>query len=282
MNSIATAPGPFDLNPTVRVGPREKLVLLAGPCQIESAEHCLMIAGTLQEICKKFPISLVFKASFDKANRTSLAGQRGPGMEQGLSMLAAVKKSTGLPIITDVHTADQAAPTALVADILQIPAFLCRQTDLLLAVGATGRAVNCKKGQFMHPADMRFSAEKIASTGNHRIMLCERGSSFGYRDLVVDPRSLIMLGQSGYPVIFDATHSVQSMGGEKGQSGGSRQFIPALVRSAVAIGVSGLFIECHDAPERAPSDGQSMLPLSELAHVLEAACEIRASALRFV
>ncbi len=265
----------FEIVPGMRAGEGEKLLLIAGPCQIESLEHCLKIGGFLKELCKDLPVNLVFKSSFDKANRTSLAGKRGPGIETGLEILAAVKKSLGIPILTDIHTAEQATEAAKVVDILQTPAFLCRQTDLLLAAGRTGKTINCKKGQFLHPDDMRYSAEKISSTGNSKVLLCERGSCFGYRDLIVDPRSLLILKNIGYPVIFDATHSVQSMGGAQGASGGNREFIIPLIRAAVSLGAHGLFIECHDAPDRAPSDGASMLPLVQMKEALESALIFR-------
>lgn len=256
-------------------GTGEPLLVIAGPCQIESRDHCLKIASFLVEVCHDLPVNLVFKSSFDKANRTSLGGVRGPGMEEGLAILAEVGNETGLPLISDIHLPEQAAAAAEVLDILQIPAFLCRQTDLLLAAGKTGAAINLKKGQFLHPEDMQFGAEKIASTGNDRILLCERGTMHGYRDLVVDMRSLPLMQALGYPVVFDATHSVQSMGGSGGKSGGNRQFIVPLIRAAAATGIDGLFIECHDDPANAPSDGASMLPLEEVREAIAVACRIR-------
>lgn len=259
----------------LRVGSGEKLLLIAGPCQLESLEHALGIANFLKSLASRYPVQLMFKSSYDKANRTSLQGRRGLGIEQGLSMLAEVRFRTGIPVITDVHDPEQARAAAAVVDAIQTPAFLCRQTDLLLAAGNTGKPVNVKKGQFLHPTDMAHVAEKIASTGNENILLCERGSSFGYRDLVVDMRGLTIMKESGYPVIFDATHSVQSMGGAGGASGGSREFIPSLVRAAVAVGVDGIFLECHENPERAPSDGASMLKLEDMDKVLKEACAIR-------
>lgn len=252
---------PVAISPTMVVAPGSPLLVIAGPCQIESREHALRMAEAVIAQTKGLPIQLVFKASFDKANRTSLSGARGVGIDSGLSILAEIKKSLGIPVLTDVHTIEQIAPVSAVVDVLQTPAFLCRQTDFLLAVGRSQKPINVKKGQFLHPEDMGLVAAKIASTGNKKIMLCERGACFGYRDLVVDMRSLPIMSQSGYPVIFDATHSVQSMGGAGGSSGGSREFIPALARAAVACGVSGVFIETHDDPDRAPSDGASMLPL---------------------
>jgi 2-dehydro-3-deoxyphosphooctonate aldolase (KDO 8-P synthase) len=252
-----------------------RLLLIAGPCQIESKEHCLMIAGRLREICDRYPVDLVFKSSYDKANRTSLQGKRGPGIEEGLRILQDVKRESGLPVLTDIHLPEEAAAAAEVADVIQTPAFLCRQTDLLVAAGATGKTVNIKKGQFLHAADMEYSARKVASHGNHKIMLCERGTCFGYRDLVVDIRNFMLMREVGYPVIFDATHSVQVMGGSAGASGGQRQFIRPLTLAAAAAGVDGLFIECHDDPGRAPSDGAAMLPLSEMEGLLKAVCAIR-------
>ena len=259
----------------IKAGPGQPLLLMSGPCQIESLEHCLMIAERLKEICAGKPVNLVFKSSFDKANRTSIKGQRGPGLERGLDILSSVKAKTGLPIVTDVHSPGQASEAAGVADILQIPAFLCRQTDLLIAAGETGRTINVKKGQFLHPSDMAHVAAKIASTGNNNILLCERGSTFGYRDLVVDMRGLLIMKQSGYPVIYDATHSVQVMGGADGQSSGHREFIAPLARAAVATGIDGLFIECHEAPERAPSDGASMLQLDQMEKMINGILRIR-------
>lgn len=265
------------VSPTVSVGRGHDLLLIAGPCQIESLDHCLRIADALQGYVTGLPVNLVFKSSFDKANRTSLSGARGVGLEAGLKILEAIKQRTGLPILTDIHSPEQAASAAEVVDILQTPAFLCRQTDLLVAVGQTGKAVNVKKGQFLDPHDMAHVAAKIASTGNQNILLCERGACFGYRDLVVDMRGLVIMRETGYPVVFDATHSVQQMGGAGGASGGNRGFIAPLVRAAVATGIDGLFIECHDDPTRAPSDGQSMLPLTEMKAVIESAVRIRAA-----
>lgn len=258
----------------VTVGDSHPLLVIAGPCQIESRDHCLYMAQTLKAICAKYPVNLVFKSSFDKANRTSIAGKRGLGLDEGLAVLSDVKKETGLPVLTDVHEAGQAKLVAKVADILQTPAFLCRQTDLLIAVGETGKAVHIKKGQFLDPHDMQHVAMKVASTGNNNILLCERGSCFGYRDLVVDMRGLSIMRGSGYPVIFDATHSVQSMGGAGGASGGQREFIAPLARAAVAVGVHGVFLECHDNPAQAPSDGPSMLTPPEFESLLNTLCQL--------
>lgn len=264
---------------SIQVGNAEPLLLIAGPCQIESREHALRTAELLSKITSNFPVRFVYKSSFDKANRTGLHSERGVGIELGLKILAEVRKEIGVPVITDIHLPDQAQRAAECVDVLQIPAFLCRQTDLLLAAGTTGKPLNVKKGQFLPPADMRFAIEKIQSTGNQQIMLCERGSTFGYRDLIVDMRSLTLMAQTGFPVIFDATHSVQSIGGAGGSSGGSREFIRPLVRAAIATGVSGLFIECHEDPQSAPSDGASMLPLENLSSLLSEACRIRSAAL---
>lgn len=263
------------ITPTVRVGQGENLLLIAGPCQIESRDHALKIAEFLNKTVSKLPISLVYKSSFDKANRTSVSSQRGVGVDAGLKILEEVRSTFNIPVLTDVHSEQQATEAGAVVDVLQIPAFLCRQTDLLVAAGKTGKSINVKKGQFLHPADMRFVAEKIASTGNNKIMLCERGTCFGYRDLVMDPRNLIIMRETGYPVIFDATHSVQQMGGGAGSSGGARQYVEALARAAVATGVDGVFMECHNDPDNAPSDGPCMLPLERVAPILERLLKIR-------
>ncbi|MGM0585524.1 MAG: 3-deoxy-8-phosphooctulonate synthase [Pseudomonadota bacterium] len=259
---------------TVRVGALDisndaPLTVIAGPCQLETAEHALRIAETTAEACAKAGAGYVFKASYDKANRTSLSGQRGPGLEAGLEMLAAVRERTGLPVLTDVHAPEQCAPAAEVADILQIPAFLCRQTDLLLAAARTGRAVNVKKGQFLAPWDMTKVAEKVASTGNEDILLTERGVSFGYNTLVTDMRGLPEMAKTGYPVIMDATHAVQQPGGLGGASGGQREFAPVLARAAVSLGIAGVFIETHEDPNRAPSDGPNMIPLDRMPRLVE-------------
>jgi len=260
---------------SIEVGEGGKLLLIAGPCQIESQDHTFSIASFLVNLCRELPVSLVFKSSFDKANRTSLAGARGIGLEEGLKILAKVRSEFGCPVLTDVHSAEQAVLAATSVDALQIPAFLCRQTDLLVAAGRTGKAVHIKKGQFLHPSDMAFAAEKVASTGNTNILLCERGSCFGYRDLVVDMRGLLLMKESGYPVVYDATHSVQQMGGGNGSSGGVRSFVPPLARAAVATGVDGVFFECHDNPDKAPSDGPCMLPLEQVSCFVHSICRIR-------
>ena len=257
-----------------RIANNLPFALIAGPCQAEGVQHSLDIAGTLAELCATRGIALIFKASFDKANRTSLSGERGLGMEKGLECLAEVRRQIGCPILSDVHESAQCAPVAEVVDVLQIPAFLCRQTDLLLAAGATGRVINIKKGQFLAPWDMANVAAKVASTGNRRIMLCERGTSFGYNTLVTDFRGLPTMAQTGYPVIFDATHSVQQPSGRGGTSGGQREFAPVLARAAAAIGVAGFFIETHPNPDNAPSDGPNMIPLNEMGGLLDTLLEI--------
>jgi 2-dehydro-3-deoxyphosphooctonate aldolase (KDO 8-P synthase) len=252
---------PVDIAPGLTLGAGQ-LVFVCGPCAIESLDHCLMLAARLRE---SLGAPFLFKASFDKANRTSLHSYRGPGLQQGLRILAEVRRRTGLPVLTDIHTPDQAAPAAEAVDVLQIPAFLCRQTDLLLEAGRTGRAVNIKKGQFLAPADMRFAVEKILSTGNERIFLTERGSCFGYHNLVVDMRSIPIMRSLGFPVVFDATHSVQLPGAAAGASGGAPEFIPPLASAAVAAGADGVFFEVHEAPERALSDGPNALRLDLVA-----------------
>ncbi len=250
------------------VGNDSPLLVIAGPCQLESLDHAQMIAGTMREACAKAGAQYVFKASYDKANRTSLKGRRGLGMEAGLQVLAAVK-AMGMPVLTDIHDAEQARAAAGVVDVIQIPAFLCRQTDLLIAAGETGAVVNIKKGQFLAPWDMANVAEKVASTGNERILLTERGASFGYNALVADMRSLPTMAKTGYPVIMDATHSVQQPGGQGNSSGGQREFAPVMARCAVAVGIAGVFIETHEAPDTAPSDGPNMIPLSQMADLVE-------------
>lgn len=248
--------------------------LISGPCQSEGATHSVEIAGRLDEMCRARGIGFVFKASFDKANRTSLSGQRGRGLDEGLCDLAEVRRQVGCSVLTDVHLPEQCAPVAEICDGLQIPAFLCRQTDLLLAAGATGKAVNVKKGQFLAPWDMPNVAAKIASTGSENIMLCERGTSFGYNALVTDMRGLPQMASTGYPVIFDATHSVQQPGGLGGASGGDRRFAPVLARAAAAVGVAGFFIETHPDPGNAPSDGPNMIPLDAMPALLDVLVEI--------
>ena len=251
----------------LRVGNDQPLLVIAGPCQLESLDHAQMIAGVMAEACAAVGAQYVFKASYDKANRTSLSGRRGMGMAAGLKVLEAVRGS-GIPVLTDIHDIAQAREAAQVVDVIQIPAFLCRQTDLLLAAGETGAVVNVKKGQFLAPWDMANVAEKLASTGNERILLTERGASFGYNTLVTDMRSLPIMARSGYPVIMDATHSVQQPGGLGGSSGGQREFAPVMARAAVSLGIAGLFIETHEAPDTAPSDGPNMIPLDQMAALI--------------
>jgi len=248
----------------LRVGNDQPLLVIAGPCQLESLDHAQMIAGVMAEACAAVGAQYVFKASYDKANRTSLSGRRGMGMAAGLKVLEAVRAS-GIPVLTDIHDIAQAREAAHVVDVIQIPAFLCRQTDLLLAAGETGAVVNIKKGQFLAPWDMANVAEKVASTGNERILLTERGASFGYNTLVTDMRSLPILARTGYPVIMDATHSVQQPGGLGGSSGGQRELAPVMARAAVSLGIAGVFIETHEAPDTAPSDGPNMIPLDKMA-----------------
>jgi 2-dehydro-3-deoxyphosphooctonate aldolase (KDO 8-P synthase) len=238
--------------------------LIAGPCQIESREHTMQMAGELAAMARELSIGLIYKSSFDKANRTSATAARGIGIEEGLIILAEVRERFGLPILTDVHDAAQCAPVGEVVDVLQIPAFLCRQTDLLLAAGHTGKTINVKKGQFLAPWDMKNVAAKIASTGNENILLCERGASFGYNTLVSDMRSLPIMAETGYPVVFDATHSVQQPGGQGTSSGGDRRFASVLARAALAVGCAAVFIECHENPDVAPSDGPNMIPLAQM------------------
>jgi 2-dehydro-3-deoxyphosphooctonate aldolase (KDO 8-P synthase) len=245
------------------VGNDQPLLVIAGPCQLESLDHAQMIAGTMAEACAAAGAQYVFKASYDKANRTSLSGKRGMGMEAGLKVLQAIR-AMGLPVLTDVHDIAQAQAAAAVVDVIQIPAFLCRQTDLLIAAGETGAVVNIKKGQFLAPWDMANVAQKVASTGNARILLTERGASFGYNTLVADMRSLPILARTGYPVIMDATHSVQQPGGQGHSSGGQREFAPVMARAAVSLGIAGVFIETHEAPDTAPSDGPNMIPLAQM------------------
>ncbi len=251
------------------IGNKLPFVLIAGPCQIESHDHALEVADALSAMTKALDIALIYKSSFDKANRTSSDAARGVGMAAGLAILAEIRQRFAIPVLTDVHTAEQCAPAAEAVDILQIPAFLCRQTDLLVAAGQTGRVINVKKGQFLAPWDMKNVAAKIAATGNQRILLTERGASFGYNTLVTDFRSLPIMAATGYPVVFDATHSVQQPGGQGSSSGGQREFAPVLARAALAVGVAALFIETHPDPDKAPSDGPNMIPLREMPALLE-------------
>ena len=263
-----TGPDPvIELN-GVRFGNALPLALIAGPCQMESRDHAFMMAGALKELTAKLGIGLVYKSSFDKANRTSISGARGLGLEKSLAIFADIQKQFGLPVLTDVHTEEQCRIVGEVADILQIPAFLCRQTDLLIAAAKTGKVVNIKKGQFLAPWDMKNVAAKVTQSGNSRVMLTERGVSFGYNTLVSDMRALPILAETGAPVIFDATHSVQQPGGQGTSSGGERRFVETLARAAVAVGVAGVFIETHQDPDNAPSDGPNMVALKDLPALL--------------
>ena len=258
----------FDIG-KVTVGNDQPLMVIAGPCALESSEHALMIAREIQSICADLGAGFIFKGSFDKANRTSLDGKRGLGIEAGLQVMSDVKDTLGCPVITDVHAPDQCVRVAKVVDVLQIPAFLCRQTDLLLAAGETGAAVNVKKGQFLSPWEMPNVLEKVASTGNKRVMACERGTSFGYNNLIAAMRRLPQMMATGHPVVMDATHSVQQPGGKGGSSGGQREFAPLMARCAISTGIAGLFMETHEDPDNAPSDGPNMVPLNKMRDVIK-------------
>lgn len=253
----------------VTCGATQPLTVIAGPCALETRDHAMMIAKTMAAACANAGAQYVFKGSFDKANRTSVAAGRGPGMAAGLDILASIRDEIGCPVLTDIHSPDQCAPAAEAVDILQIPAFLCRQTDLLLAAGETGAVVNIKKGQFLAPWDIENVAAKVASTGNERILLTERGASFGYNTLVTDMRSLPIMGQTGYPVVMDATHSVQQPGGQGSSTGGQREFAPLMARAAVAVGVAAVFIETHQDPDNAPSDGPNMVRLEDMSALVD-------------
>lgn len=261
-------------NPRVAIGALSvandaPIVVFAGPCQMESRAHALEMAGALKEVATRLGLGLVYKTSFDKANRTSLSGKRGIGLDAAIPVFAEIREKLGLPVVTDVHEPDQCALVAPVVDVLQIPAFLCRQTDLLVAAAKTGRVVKIKKGQFLAPWDMKNVVAKVVGSGNPNVLLTERGSSFGYNTLVVDMRGLPQMAEAGAPVIFDATHAVQQPGGLGGSSGGDRRFVPVLARAAVAVGVAGLFIETHEAPDTAPSDGPNMLPLKSFEPLMQ-------------
>ena len=258
----------------IAIGNDQPLTLIAGPCAMESRDHALEMAAAIKEIASAAGLSVIYKSSFDKANRTSAESARGVGLDDALPVFAEVKEATGLPVLTDVHTEAQCAQAAEVVDVLQIPAFLCRQTDLLIAAGKTGKCVNVKKGQFLAPWDMKNVVAKVASTGNDKILITERGASFGYNTLVSDMRALPILAQTGYPVVFDATHSVQQPGGQGTVSGGQREFVPVLARAAVAIGVAAVFMEVHNDPDSAPSDGPNMVNLDDLPVVLAQLAEL--------
>ena len=253
----------------LHVGNDLPLTVIAGPCQLESADHAQMIAGTMAEACANAGAGYIFKASFDKANRTSLSGKRGVGIDDGLTILSDLRAALNIPVLTDVHLPDQCAAAAQAVDILQIPAFLCRQTDLLIAAGETGAVVNIKKGQFLAPWDMANVVAKVEATGNSRLLLTERGTSFGYNTLVADMRSLPQMAATGYPVVMDATHSVQQPGGLGGATGGQRQFAPLMARAAVSAGIAAVFIETHQDPDSAPSDGPNMIRLAEMPQLIE-------------
>ncbi|MFA5206040.1 MAG: 3-deoxy-8-phosphooctulonate synthase [Lentisphaeria bacterium] len=266
----------FEYAPGHKIGYGQPLTLIAGPCVIESESVCRQIAAHAKTICAELGVNYIFKASFDKANRTSLASFRGPGQEKGLELLAAIGAEFAVPVLTDIHEPAQAALAAQYVDVLQIPAFLCRQTDLLLAAARTGKPVNIKKGQFVAPEDMRPAVDKIYAEGNRRVLLTERGTTFGYHNLVVDMRGLVTLAELDCPVIFDATHSVQIPGGQGQSSGGRREFIPPLARAAAAVGIHGLFLEIHPDPDQALSDGPNSLPLRDLKPLLQKVCDIHA------
>jgi len=253
----------------IEIANDKPFTLIAGPCQLESKDHAFEMCGALKQLSLRLGIPFIYKTSYDKANRTSLSGKRGVGLDAGLSILAELKEEFGVPVLTDVHTQDQCRAAAEIVDVLQIPAFLCRQTDLLIAAAKTGKIINVKKGQFLAPWDMKNVANKVSESGNDNILLTERGASFGYNTLVSDMRSLPIMAQTGYPVIYDATHSVQQPGGLGGASGGDRTMVPVLARAAVAVGVAGVFIETHQDPDNAPSDGPNMVKLGELPGVLE-------------
>ena len=254
---------------TFTIANDQPFTLIAGPCALESRDHAFEMAGALKELCSSLGINLIYKTSFDKANRTSASSARGIGMAKGLPILAELRESVGVPVITDVHLPEQCAPVAEAVDVLQIPAFLCRQTDLLEAAARTGKPLNIKKGQFLAPWDMANVAKKVAAFGNSKILLCERGASFGYNTLVSDMRALPILAATGYPVIFDATHSVQQPGGQGETSGGQREFVPVLARAAIAVGVAGVFMETHHDPDRAPSDGPNMVYFKDMPGLLK-------------
>ncbi len=257
----------------IAIGNDQPMALIAGPCQLESRAHAREMCHALVELTGRLGVGLIYKSSFDKANRTSATSARGLGMAKSLPILAELRESFGCPVLTDVHLPDQCGPVAEAVDVLQIPAFLCRQTDLLIAAGETGRPINVKKGQFLAPWDMKQVVAKIEQTGNRNILLCERGASFGYNTLVSDMRSLPILKETGCPVVFDATHSVQQPGGQGTASGGQREFVPILARAAVAIGVAAVFMETHEDPDQAPSDGPNMVPLRDMPALLETLVE---------
>ena len=253
----------------IEISNNNKICIIAGPCQLETEQHALDMASKIKEITSKFNMGFIYKTSFDKANRTSLKGQRGIGLEKSLSIFDKIRKEVGVPVLTDVHTAEQCAVVANHVDVLQIPAFLCRQTDLLIAAAKTGKIINVKKGQFLAPWDMANVVKKLEDSGNKNILLTERGASFGYNTLVSDMRALPIMAKLGYPIVFDATHSVQQPGGLGGKSGGQREFVPYLSRAAIAVGVGAVFMETHEDPDNAPSDGPNMVPLNQIKSLLK-------------
>ena len=259
---------------TIEISNSNRFCLIAGPCQLETEQHALDMAGKIQEITKKFNIGFIYKTSFDKANRTSLKGKRGAGLDKSLPVFDKIKKDLKIPVLTDIHNEEQCNIVSKHVDVLQIPAFLCRQTDLLIAAAKTNKIINVKKGQFLAPWDMVNVTKKISESGNNNILVTERGASFGYNTLVSDMRSIPIMAKNGYPVIFDATHSVQQPGGMGEKSGGQREFVEHLSRAAIAVGVAGIFIETHQDPDNAPSDGPNMLPLNKLENLINQLCEI--------
>ena len=258
----------------IEISNKNKICIIAGPCQLETEQHAMDMAGKIREITSKFGLGFIYKTSFDKANRTSLKGKRGLGLEKSLPIFDKIKKEVGVPVLTDVHSAEQCSIVSNHVDVLQIPAFLCRQTDLLIAAAKTGKIINVKKGQFLAPWDMANVIKKIEDSGNKNILITERGASFGYNTLVSDMRSLPIMSKFGFPIVFDATHSVQQPGGMGEKSGGQREFVPFLARAAVAVGVGAIFIETHEDPDNAPSDGPNMVPLKELKSLLKKLSEI--------
>ena len=258
----------------IEISNDNKICIIAGPCQLETEQHAIDMAGRIQEITKKFNLGFIYKTSFDKANRTSLKGKRGMGLDKSLPIFDKIRKEVGLPVLTDVHTAEQCSIVAKHVDVLQIPAFLCRQTDLLIAAAKTGKIINVKKGQFLAPWDMANVIKKIEESGNKNILITERGASFGYNTLVSDMRALPIMSKFGFPIVFDATHSVQQPGGMGEKSGGQREFVPYLARAAIAVGVGAIFMETHEDPDNAPSDGPNMVPLNEVKALLKKLTEI--------
>ena len=258
----------------IEISNSNRFCLIAGPCQLETEQHALDMAGKIQEIAKKFNLGFIYKTSFDKANRTSLKGKRGAGLEKSLPVFDKIKKEINVPVLTDIHNEEQCKIVSNHVDVLQIPAFLCRQTDLLIAAAKTNKIINVKKGQFLAPWDMVNVTKKISDSGNNNILVTERGASFGYNTLVSDMRSIPIMAKNGYPVIFDATHSVQQPGGMGEKSGGQREFVEHLSRAAIAVGVAGVFIETHQDPDNAPSDGPNMLPINKLENLISQLCEI--------